>query len=383
MKNPALVAGPGTNDHPITNTSPAMDPDIWSRLPKELLEQILSFLPLKTLWNLRSTCKHFKSLVFSLTFISKHSPSSSSSPSPFSSFVLLHHPQCNNRFPLYDSALGTWRDSALSLSDFLPCKSPAFSLLSISNGLFCFSLPRSSSFLVCNLLARTSRLIEFPSYPFAYELFTLVSTPFGYKLFMLSTGSTSTSAFVYDSSVLSWKQFRGFDQILSNNYQREGVYFNGCLYFLTPEPFSLVTFDLETGKWKRSDTELPGDLTFGRLLNDEEGTLYMIGGIGRDGISRSMKLWELNGARDWVEVESLPEMICRKFVSVCYHNYEHVYCFWHRGMICVCCHTWPEILYYKVSKKTWHWLPKCPYVPDKWSSGFKWFSFVPKLYAPV
>lgn len=366
----------------LAMTKPDMDPEIWSRMPEELLEKILSFLPLKAFLNLRSTCKNFKSLIFSPSFISRHSSGSSL---PFSSFLLLSHPQCYNQFPLYDSGLGAWRSVALSHSDLLPAAStaPSFSLLSTSNGLFCFSLPSSSSFLVCNLLARTSRIIKFPAFPFAFELLTLVSTPVGYKLFLLSTGSSSNfSAFVYDSNAPSWRKFDGFDPILSDNYHQEGVFFNGCLYFSTPEPFSVVSFDLESGKWETLNSELPGDLTFVRLVCGE-GKLYLIGGVGSNGISRAIKMWELDRARNWEEVENMPEMICRKFLSVCYHNYEHVYCFWHQGMICVCCNTWPEILYYKMSRRTWHWLPKCPFLPVKCNCGFRWFSFVPALYAPV
>lgn len=359
-----------------------MDPGIWSRLPEELLEHILSFLPLKTFLNLRSTCKHFNSLVFSPSFISKHSASNSS----FSSFLLLAHPQFYRQFPLYDSMLGTWRNLALSLSLLLPCGStgsPSCTLLSSSNGLFCFSLPSSCSLLVCNFLAKSSRVIEFPRYPFAFESLTFVSTPFGYKIFTLCSKFSSNSAFIYDSRSHSWQKFDCFEPILSDNYHQEGVFFNGSLYFSTPEPFSIAYFDLESGKWGRLNNEMPRGLTFVRLVSDGERKLYLIGGIGGNGISKIMKLWELGDGGNWMEVESLPEMMCRKFVSVCYHNYERVYCFWHQGMICVCCHTWPEILYYKVSRRTWHWLPKCPSLPEKWSCGFRWFSFVPKLYVLV
>lgn len=197
----------------------------------------------------------------------------------------------------------------------------------------------------------------------------------------------SNNAFVYDSKVHYWREFDGFDLILSDSDRQGGVCFNGHMYFVTPEPFSIVCFDLESGKWEKSSIELPDELTFVRLVSDiEQGKLYLIGGIGRNGISRRMKLWELGESErgeEWLEVERLPEMMCRKFVSVCYHNYEHVYCFWHQGMICVCCYTWPEILYFKVSRRTWHWLPKCPSLPEKWSCGFRWFSFVPDLYALV
>ncbi|CAB4296782.1 unnamed protein product [Prunus armeniaca] len=370
------------NDQPITISKspmspPEMDAGLWSKLPQELLERILSFLPLKNFMNLRSTCKHFKSLLFSPPFISKHSSSSS-----FSSFLLLSHPQCYNHFAFYDSALGAWRNFALSLSALLPCAAGQASLLSTSNGLLCFSL--SNSFLVFNLLTKSSRVIEFPAYPFAFELFSLVSTPVGYSLFMVSSGSCTKNTFVYDSKVQFWRKFNGFNPILSDNYHQEAVYYKGSLYFVTPEPFSVACFVLESGKWERPNTELPRELMFVRLLSDGgDGKLYLIGGVGRNGISRSMKLWELGEGMNWVEVESLPEMMCRKLMSVCFHNYDHLYCFWHRGFICVCCYTWPEVLYFKVSRRTWHWLPKCPSLPDKWSCGFRWFSFVPELYASV
>ncbi|KAJ8773297.1 hypothetical protein K2173_028474 [Erythroxylum novogranatense] len=364
------------------STSPAMDPGIWSRLPEELLEHVLSFLPLKSFLTLRSTCKHFNSLPFSPPFVSKHS----SATCPFSSFLLLSHPQFCKRVPLYDSTLGRWRNCALSLSLLPPYSiagSSSVSLLSSSNGLFCFSLPGSSSFLVCNLLAKSSRVIEFPTYPFAFECFTFVSLPFGYIIFMQCSAFASVSTFVYDSRLHLWQKFDGFEPILSGNSHQEGVFVNGSFYFTTQEPFSVACFCLETGKWERLNIDLPRNLTFARLVSDGGLKRYLVGGIGANGISKSIKLWELVEGGNWIEVESLPELMCRKFVSVSYHNYDHVNCFWHQGTLCICCHTWPEILYYKVSRRTWHWLPKCPSLPDKWSCGFRWFSFVPDLYAFV
>lgn len=361
-------------------TAPEMDPAIWSGMPEELLEMILSFLPLKTFLNLRSTCKHFKSLIYSPSFISKHSSSSLSHP--LSSFLLLSHPHFHHHhFPFYDSILGTWRTLYLSVSPLLS-GAPNSILVSTSNGLLCFSIPHTS-FIICNLLSNSTRIIKFPKHPFVFELLTLISTSVGYKIFMLSSGSSSNCALVYDSRVHSWREFDGFDPVLGDNHHQEGVLCNGFLYFSTPEPFSVVRFGLESGKWEKLRIELPDELTFVRLTSDGEGKLYMVGGIGRNGISRSLKLWELKGMQNWEEVERLPEMMCRKFLSVCYHNYEHVYCFWHQGMVCICCYIWPEILYYKVSRRSWHWLPICPSLPAKWSCGFRWFSFVPQLYAPV
>ncbi|KAH7567526.1 hypothetical protein ACOSP7_010525 [Xanthoceras sorbifolium] len=360
--------------------SSKMDPAIWSRLPGELLEHVLSFLPLKTFLNLRSTCKHFKSLAFSPSFVSKHTSSSSN----FSSFLLLSHPQCYHQFPLYDFSVGAWRNLFLPPSVVLPTSSgDPSTLLSSSNGLFCFSVPSSSSLLVCNLLSKSSRIVSFPAYPFDFKSLTLVSTSSDYKIFVLYSKFSSNYALVYDSRNQAWRKFNSFDSVLRDSNHRESVFYNGSLYFTTPEPFSVVRFDLDGGGWERTDSILPSELVFVRLVSDGKRKLYLIGGFGRNGISRSLKLWEMSGENRWVEVESLPELMCRKFMAVCYHNYEHVYCFWHEGMICVCCYTWPEVLYYKVSRRTWHWLPKCPSVPERWSCGFRWFSFVPELYALV
>ncbi|XP_022131492.1 F-box/kelch-repeat protein At5g43190 [Momordica charantia] len=362
---------------PAASLSPGMDPGIWSQLPPELLDHVLSLLPLRTFFNLRSTCKHFDSLLYSPSFVSKHSDSS------FSSFLLLAHPQCFRQFPLYDSALGTWRSLPISVSVSVPSAIPSTALLSTANGLVCFSLRNSCSFVVCNLLTKSSRVIEFPYYPFAFELLTLVSVPLGYKIFTLFPGSSPLSALVFDSRDHSWRKFDNFEPILGDKHRQEAACYKGRLYFVTPEPFSIVSFDLENGEWEETDIVMPEELTFVRLVSDGDRKLYMIGGIGRNGISRSLRLWEFSEQGNWLEVESVPQMICKKFMSICYHNYEHVYCFWHQGTICLCCYTWPEILYYKFCRRTWHWLPKCPSLPERWSCGFRWFSFVPELYASV
>nr|GEU50720.1 hypothetical protein [Tanacetum cinerariifolium] len=367
------------------SSTPEMDRKIWSELPVEILERILSLLPLKTFISLRSTCKYFHSLIFSPLFISKHT--NLQSPAPFSSYILLSHPQSNN-YLLYDTVLNTWRDIILPLS-----RSIVFApLLTSATSLLCFSAAPDSSnsaFLIYNLLARSSRVVKFPEFPFAFEFPTVVVNPNGYKLFCLSSGP-NMSAYVYDSSARDWTRYQGFQRTLGYTYHQQGVHYNGSLYFATREPFLVVGFNLSTGKWCPCEANLPDELTFVRLVsgnghvNGNGNGLFMFGGIGTVGISRSMKVWELDGnGKNWNEIESVPDLMCRKIGSVCYHNYEHIYCFWHQGMICVCCYTWPEVLYYKVERRTWHWLPKCPSLPNKWSCGFKWFSFVPELYGYV
>ncbi|KAL5706779.1 hypothetical protein ACHQM5_024901 [Ranunculus cassubicifolius] len=357
-----------------------LNPQIWRQLPRELIEHILVFLPIKSFFNLRSTCKRFYTIIFSPSFISKHSAFHSLTNNTSSSFLLLSHPQFQQQFPLYDFTNTHWRISGLPLSN---TGSPSTShLLSASNGLLCFSRPLSYSLLVCNLLTGSSKIIRFPLLNVDFDSVTLISSSIGYKIFVLCSGCSSNYTYIYDSVTRNWSKF---PRISRRNSNFEGVHCNGYLYFTTPEPFSVLGFDLKRSKWRNPIENLPGagELTFARLASNEKEKLYLIGGTGSHGISRSMKIWEFGEDGDWVETGSLPNMLCKKFMSICYHNYQHVYCFYHDGVICVCCYTWPEVLCYKIARETWHWLPRCPSLPEKWSCGFKWFSFVPNFYALV
>lgn len=351
-----------------------MDPSIWSRLPDDLLDRILALLPLKTLFALRPTCKRFNSLLFSPSFLSLLNSSPSSS-----SFLILSHPQFSHRFlPLYDSSTDHWRT--------IPLSSPTTHLLSSSSGLLLFSVGYSS-LLVLNLLTNCSTIVRCPTNPISSATLTSSpsSSPHGYRIFVPC--SNTNWVFVYSSANQSWSRFSGLESVMGHSNSRQnGILFHGSLLFSTPEPFSIVGFDPVTGVWDpRAGPELPAELAFVRLVNGRIGKgerLYLVGGVGRDGISRSLQIWELVSG-NWEEVGRLPELMCRKFVSVCYHNYSHVYCFWHEGLVCVCCTTWPEVLFFKVGRGTWHWLQRCPLLQEKWSCGFRWFSFVPDLYALV
>ncbi|XP_042444649.1 F-box/kelch-repeat protein At5g43190-like [Zingiber officinale] len=358
-----------------------MDPSIWGRLPDELLDRIIAFLPLRTILALRPTCRRFRSFLSSPAFLSllhsQYSPS----------YLLLSHPQFSDRcLPIYDSVADQWRSVSLP-SSFADACSPSSVLLSSASGLLCFSLGRSA-LLVANLLTSSLKILPLPVYSASSpSAVTLVSFPSpsnskrGYKIFLPS--DSADAVFLYDSASLAWTRFSGFESVLRRGNPRQaGAFFEASLYFTTPEPFSVVGFDLRSGSWDiDAAPALPEDMAFVRLVGGG-GRLYLVGGVGRDGISRSLKIWELVG-RAWEELGRLPDMMCRKFVSVCYHNYSHVQCLWHEGLVCVCCTTWPEVLFYRVARATWHWLPRCPMLQEKWSCGFHWFSFSPDLFALV
>ncbi|KAH7665323.1 F-box domain-containing protein [Dioscorea alata] len=337
-----------------------MEPKLWSQLPEDLLYRILSLLPIQSLISLRPTCKLFHSLLFNPSFLSLLSPS----PSPPS--LLLSHPQFSpHHLPLFSPSSDIWR----SLS--IPQSHPH--LLSSSSGILLFS--SSFSLLLLNPLTLSSRFLSCPCPPSLSS--TLVLTSNGYTIILPSPNPNLL--FLYNSQSMSWSSLRS--PALPHSPQKP-AFFDGCLYFTTHEPFSIARLCLSSRDWLPSPIDLPSDLAFARIVSSDGKGLFLVGGVGQDGISRSLKVWEMVQG-GWEEVGRLPDMMMRKFVSVCYHNYSHVYCLCHEGIICVCCTTWPEVLFFKVLRGTWHWLPRCPSLQEKWSCGFRWFSFVPDLFAMV
>ncbi|KAI8015511.1 F-box/kelch-repeat protein [Camellia lanceoleosa] len=100
-----------------------------------------------------------------------------------------------------------------------------------------------------------------------------------------SSSRPSSNTFVYDSVINLWSQFDSVDSVLGNNHQ-EAVSCNGILYFTTPEPFSILCFDLENRKWERSAIEMPGELTFARLVSDGVEKMFLVR-IGRWDLERN------------------------------------------------------------------------------------------------
>nr|CAD1832413.1 unnamed protein product [Ananas comosus var. bracteatus] len=334
--------------------------------------------------------------------------------------LLLSHPQFpHHLLPLYDPSSDSWRRAYLSPSPSLSPGAPRLLCCSSSSGLLCFSFSLNPPPPVAPP-APSSSTTRSPTPPASSRPPRATWTspapprlparprPHGYKLFV--PAQDPARVFLYDSEADSWAQFPGFEPLLTRSgaHRHEGALFRGALFFATPEPpapSSPSTCAPAPGPPPAPPPPpppLPAGLAFARLVGGGGGAgagerLFLVGGVGRDGITRSVCVWELlplgggGGGWRWAEAGRLPEMMCRKLVGVCYHNYAHVYCAWHGGgaagaggaAVCVCCATWPEVLAFRVGRATWHWLPRCPLLRDKWSCGFRWFSFAPDLYALV
>ncbi|XP_020097058.1 F-box/kelch-repeat protein At5g43190 [Ananas comosus] len=381
-----------------------MEASIWGRLPDELLERVLALLPLRALISLRRTCRRFRSLLLTPAFLSllpnhaRPRRACQSSSSSFSSSPRSSPPLAPLR-PL----LRSWARPLPSLLSYFSSERRASSR-SCSSSIHATlhtnqPLPagggRSEQWTIAGatLSPAASRRPTATSACPAQDparwssSTTSEATPAGLFPSASSASSSRRPATARRGALLprgTLFRHHGALPLVPSTWALQGTWFPPRrLSPLPPAPRGLA-FAL-VGRQARAGAGGAGE------------RLFLVGGVGRDGITRSVCVWELlplgggGGGWRWAEAGRLPEMMCRKLVGVCYHNYAHVYCAWHGGgaagaggaAVCVCCATWPEVLAFRVGRATWHWLPRCPLLRDKWSCGFRWFSFAPDLYALV
>ncbi|BBN07860.1 hypothetical protein MPTK1_4g06840 [Marchantia polymorpha subsp. ruderalis] len=352
-----------------------MDASLWSNLPEDLVDRVLACLSLPTFYRFRTVCKRWNSLITSPSFLQCWSEMATECP-----WLLMIKRRDNRLCPAYDSLLSKWH--AVSLN-FLPLQ--ATEVVATCEGLLCLRAEVSGSLFVCNPL--TKRWRELPTMLMKNQARGIVGMTVNkatkcYKIIVAGSNSDlyDRKTEVYDSATDSWK--RSGDLPARTDLRPEYAVCLGSMYFTTSEPFSLLAFNIAEDVWRKVEVPMPCSLTCSRLLVNN-GILVLVGGVGKNGISRSFCIWKLEKeTMEWQECERMPDYLCRKFLAMCYHNYEHISCIGHMDLICLASFSWPETLVYDASLKSWHWLPRCPLTPLQ-SGGFSWLSFQPRLDAAV
>eukprot|EP00249_Psilotum_nudum_P023345 c28840_g1_i1 orf=767-1825(-) len=350
-----------------------MESKVWSGLPEHLLPRILSYLPTESALRFRCVCKSWKKIMDSPQFLDLCSKHACCTP-----WLLMFKQQESRVCRVYDSFQNKWHTLSLG---FLP--RGVKDVAAASGGLLCFRFDISATLAVCNPLTKVWK--QLPPMQFIQTSFAVGMVVDrnlrGYKVVVVGShwDCFDMKTEIYDSRTNSWK--RTGDLPPRTDLRREFAYCDGVLYFSTSEPDVVLAYSMEQEIWRKLQATLPVSLTWSRLVATQ-GLVFLVGGVGTQGISRSLGVWQLQKDRmQWLSVQKIPEIICRKFLAICYHTYEHICCVGHEDYICLFCSTSPKVLVYKISRHTWHWLPDCPLIPDKSNGGFSWFSFDPYLHA--
>lgn len=357
-------------------------------LPDDLLERILSYLPVPGIFRAGSVCKRWNEIVNSRRFLWNFSRVLSQKPWYFM-FTSSDEPF---RYA-YDPLLKKWYGIELPRIE-----TPNWFIAS-SCGLVSFMDNDSRSELyICNpITKRERRLQEPPGLKFPDYSALAISVNRTSPKYIVSVVKSKqvpenffqwdVSIHVYDSETRIWMTpltevlfgWRGGD---------ESVICDGVLYFLIystggrsqENRHGLIAYNLSSwsspGSLLESCIPVPCPLTCGRLMNLKE-KLVMVGGIGkqdRPDIIKGIGIWILNG-KEWIEISRMPH---RHFQG--FGEFDDVFASSGTDdLVYIQSYGAPALLVFDMNQKQWKWSQKCPVTKRFPLQLFTGFAFEPRL----
>lgn len=357
-------------------------------LPDDLLERILSFLPVASIFRAGSVCKRWHEIVTSKRFLWNNSHALSQKPWYFM-FTSSDDPIGY----AYDPILRKWYGIDL------PCIEKSNWFIASSCGLVCFmdNVSRSELY-ICNPITKSCDGIDqppgpqFPDYSaLAVSVNRLTKS---YNISIVKSKQVPENFFQWDLSVHIYnsgtrKWVTALTEVLTGwRGGDESVICDGILYFLIysiggggpDNRHGLIMYNLKNqssyGLLMKSFVPVPCSLTCGRLMNLKE-KLVMVGGIGkhdRPGIIKGIGIWVLKG-REWQEIARMPHKYFQGF-----GEFDDVFASSGTGdLIYIQSYGGTALLVFDINQKQWRWSQKCPVVKRFPLQLFTGFCFEPRL----
>lgn len=361
-----------------------------SILPDDLLERILAYLPIASIFRAGCVCKRWHNLVTSKRFLWNFSCHVLSQKPWYFMFTSTDEPYGY----AYDPSLRKWY--TIDLPYFITSNW----FIASSFGLVCFMNNDSRSELhVCNPITKCSkRLVEPPGIRFSdYNALAISSdkTSHNYIISIVKSKQVPDNFYqwdlsidIYTSETMMW--VTSLTEVL-NGWRGgdECVICDGFLYFLLYSTggnmpvirHGLIRYNLgkprsSNGLLMRNFILVPCSLTCGRLMNLKE-KLVMVGGIGkqdRSDIIKGIGIWVLNGT-EWQEIARMPHKYFQGF-----GEFDDVFASSGTDdVIYIQSYGAPALLLFDMNRKQWRWSQKCPVTKRFPLQLFTGFCFEPRL----
>ncbi|XP_052211179.1 F-box/kelch-repeat protein At3g61590-like [Diospyros lotus] len=357
-------------------------------LPDDLLERILAYLPIASIFRAGCVCKKWNEIVSSRRFLCNNSHVLPQKPWYFM-FTSSDEPTGY----AYDPILRKW------YSIELPYIKTSNWFITSSCGLVCFMDNDSRSELyVCNPITKCCKRLKEPfgSKFSDYSALAIAVNRISHNYNVSFVKSKQVpgnffqwdlSIHIYDSKTMMWET--PLTEVLSGwRGGDESIICDGVLYFLvysvgegTPENrHSLIAYNLSSrspyGLLTKSSIPVPCSLTCGRLMNLKE-QLVMVGGIGkhdRPGIIKGIGIWVLNG-KEWQGIARMPHKFFQGF-----GEFDDVFASCGTDdLIYIQSYGAPALLVFDMNQKQWKWSQKCPVKKRFPLHLFTGFCFEPRL----
>ncbi|AEE80228.2 F-box/kelch-repeat protein [Arabidopsis thaliana] len=367
-----------------------------SLLPDDLLERILSFLPIASIFRAGTVCKRWNEIVSSRRFLCNFSNNSVSQRPWYFMFTTTDDPSGY----AYDPIIRKW------YSFDLPCIETSNWFVASSCGLVCFmDNDCRNKIYVSNPITKQWRtLIEPPGHKSTD--YTAMSTSVNranqavnranrsYSVSIVKSKQVPGNFFqwdlsihLYSSETMTWTTL--VNDVLSGwRGGNESVICNNVLYFMiystggSDHRHGLIASNLSSigspssGILMRSFIPMPCSLTCGRLMNLRE-RLVIVGGIGkhdRPEVIKGIGIWVLKG-KEWVEMAKMPQRFFQGF-----GEFDEVFASSGTDdLVYIQSYGSPALLTFDMNLKYWRWSQKCPVTKKFPLQLFTGFCFEPRL----
>ncbi|CAF1843854.1 BnaC04g21710D [Brassica napus] len=360
---------------------------IDSLLPNDLLERILSFLPIASIFRAGTVCKRWNEIVSSQRFLWIFNNNSVSQGPWYFMFTTTDDPSGY----AYDPVIKKW------YSFDLPCIETSNWFVASSCGLVCFmdNDCRNKIYVSNPITKQWRKLVEPPGHK-ATD-YTALSTSMNrakqsYSVSIVKSKQVAGDFFqwdlsihLYSSETMTWTTsvtdvltgWRGGD---------ESVICNNVLYFLiystggnSDHRHGLIASNLSssTSSLMRSFIPMPCALTCGRLMNLKE-RLVVVGRIGkhdRPEIIKGIGIWCLKEGGEWQEMARMPQRFFQGFGEL-----DDVFASsGSDDLVYIQSYGSPALLMFDMKFKCWKWSQKCPVSKKFPLQLFTGFCFEPRL----
>lgn len=129
-------------------------------------------------------------------------------------------------------------------------------------------------------------------------------------------------------------------------------------------PFSILAHDVSRNEWWKIQAPMRRFLRSPNLV-ESRGKLLLIAAVEKSklNIPKSLRVWGLQGCgTTWIEMERMPQQLYLQFEEL--ERGRGFECVGHGEFVVVLIRgCWDKAaLLYDMWKKTWQWIPPCPYI---------------------
>lgn len=331
-----------------------MDQHIWKEFPEDILELVITRLPVATFFRFRSVCHKWNSLLTSATLPHRFAEVLQEQP-PWFYAITAENTNCG---AMYDPTVKKWFRPSIP---FLPSKTIIHPVAS-AGGLVCLLDIRDNTWSVCNPLTSSFRELR-PASSHVWPHVSAGMVQYGspgetcYKIMWLQSNGDHE---VYDSVNNSWTRPGmmppSIKLPLRLNLGSHTVSIGNTIYFVRTNPDGIVSYDVVTGAWKQLIVPFPPHLRYWTLAEDG-GQLLLVGLLSKNAAT-CIGVWELQKMTLlWKEVDRMPNMWCLEF----YGKRTWMSCIGNRGllMLSLTSKQLQRLVSYDVAKRQWGKVSDC------------------------